>query len=96
MVKVTWIDAWLDSDAEVSLTDIHDKLIECVDMGILIKKTKKAVVLGGNYNTDDSLVRFITRIPTVLVLKIEKATGFETIFEKRSKSTPTNPDTEVK
>jgi hypothetical protein len=88
VVKVTWVDAWLDTDSETSLSNISDKLKECVDIGILIKKTRKTIILAGNYEEEDQVVRFVTRIPAVLVIKIEKATGFETIFEKNPKSAP--------
>lgn len=82
LVRVTWLDAWLDTDAEVALTDLKEKLQICTDVGFLLKKTKKSIILACNYQEEDHLVRFVTQIPTVLVLKIEEATNFKTTFEK--------------
>ena len=85
VVRVTWLDAWCDTDSEVSLAEVGDELQECVDFGILIKRTRKAVVIASNYQDEDELVRFVTRIPASLVIKIERVTGYETIFDRRAK-----------
>lgn len=82
VVKVTWLDAWLDSDGEMSVADIEEKLKETVDVGLFIKKNRKVTIVASNYEDEDNLIRFVTQIPTSLVLKIERATGWETIFEK--------------
>ncbi len=87
---MTWLDAWLDTDAEVTPDNVHEKLQIATDVGLLIKKTRKVVILAANYETDSNLIRFITQIPTVLVLKIEKALDFETVFEKKGSHDGTN------
>lgn len=83
LVKVHWLDAWVDTDAEQNISDIQEKLKLCVDVGVLLKKTKKTVVLACNYEEGDQVVRFVTQIPMVLVLKIVEYTQPNMLYEKR-------------
>ena len=82
MARVTWDDAWMDSDAEVTYGEAHDEPKRAVDIGGFIKKTSKCVVLASNYDPVDGFVRFVTRIPMALVQKISISTAEEVAFER--------------
>lgn len=81
MVRVTWLDAWVDQN-EVAFSDITDGLKVCRDHGIMVKKTKTAVVIAQS-DAEDNILRYITSIPMVLVIKIEEVTGLVTTYEKK-------------
>ena len=83
MGRVTWIDAWVDSDAESARETLHDQGKLTVDIGGYIKKTKNCVLLAANYDPTDGFVRFITRIPMSLVQEIAISTSEEVAFTRR-------------
>ena len=82
LVKVTWLDAYVDYN-EMEATEVTDDLKICRDHGVLLKRTRKAVVLAQSTFEDDGLVRYVTTIPMSLVLRIEKFVIPEVIYEKR-------------
>ena len=81
-IRVTWVDAWCDLN-EVDFGGVQDGLKVCVDRGVLVKKTKRAVVLSQSTTEEDNTVRYTTSIPMSLVLKIEKVASYETVFERK-------------
>lgn len=83
MARVTWLDAWMDADAEVEIATVKDDLALAVDIAGFVKKTSKAVVLASNYSPVDGLVRFVTKIPMSLVQEIAISTSEEVVFTRK-------------
>lgn len=72
IVMVTWEDAACDPDADSFLDDARDfgGLQTCDDVGFLVRKTKREVVLAVSRTVSDDTVRCSVTIPARWVKRI--------------------------
>ena len=68
-VLIRWEDATKDIDFSGFPEEAGETAI-CEDIGFLIKKTRKMVVLAGCYTPSDGQVRWIMSIPAKMVREI--------------------------
>lgn len=73
IVEVHWVDAFTDVTAEAALDDDASEfggLIECRDVGYLVRKSRKELVLAISYTPSDNSVRHSNSIPMAWVKRI--------------------------
>lgn len=65
-MEVIWLDAYINADHEASFAEGSDKfgsLIECRDIGYLVRKNRKEVVLSVSRCFADNTTRISNTIP---------------------------------